>query len=439
MKKSIFIILLFGSFLFAQNAEFNFSQINYGAFNNYASAKQLALGNSGLAGGDALSALYLNPALATKTTRFLDLNAGVMMNLVEEDRAYPYYDTFGGFTDYGSYFFNKNWYPNYYGAVHIRLSLPYVKKSVLSLGFLPFLDYSYNYLEEVGFPNTSPEYKKDKILGYNSIDNEGSLNLIPVGLSFMPLDQLSVGIQVGVLTGAVDYKKSMVPVKELFSDEEYAEIYSQEEVENALNTTPVVSSLGLNYNLNERLALAMSARLPFTVKYDQSTTEEGVQDTAFTSDYSLTYPMQLGFGLEYRFTNILEARILLDFIYDFWSKFEDSRIASLDYYDTYSLRVGVEHNFFDQVPLRVGFSYSTLRESRDFSKTLLSVGSGVNIKELAVNFALGFSSFQYYQYDMFDDAAYGMLNRGTELDRVQVSEFFGRIDFTYAFDLGSKK
>jgi len=47
---------------------------------------------------------------------------------------------------------------------------------------------------------------------------------------------------------------------------------------------------------------------------------------------------------------------------------------------------------------------------------------------------LGFSSFQYYQYDIFADDIYGQLNRGDELDRVQVNDFIGRLDLSYGFD-----
>lgn len=434
MKKICIALLIFSTGLWAQNVDFTRSAMAYGTFATYTSATSLGLGNSGIAGHDAALAGSLNPALAAGTDATLALHAGMAINLHEEDRAYPYYDTFAGFTDYGSYLYNKNWYNAFYGTVQAAVAVPVVGKLVLSSGYLPFIDYAYDYHEEVGYPGTTPEYKKDEILGRNIIKNEGSLAQIPMGIALLPVKNLAVGLQMALLTGDLNNTVRNTPRAELFSEEEYDAIYMVQKSKNSLRSMPLVTSLGATYDVNAQLRLGLQSRLPFTLQYKDKVSGNALADT--TINYDLDYPLQLGVGLEYRFTNVLQARFVLDFVYDFWSQFDDSRQADLHYQDTYAVRLGVEHMFFNRVPLRAGFSYESLKESRDFSRTLLTIGSGLHIRDLEMNFALGFTSLQYYQTDMFSDAIYGQLDRGSELDRVRTNDFFGRIDFNYALSFG---
>jgi hypothetical protein len=138
LRIGIFIFFLLGN-LFAQQADFNISKMKYGQERQFISARMLGLGGSGVAGGDAFSALYLNPALAGKTQKWLSINGGLIINKSEEDRSFPYYDSFGGFEDYGSFSFNKNWRPALYGNIIVQIPIEFVKDAALAFGYQPFM------------------------------------------------------------------------------------------------------------------------------------------------------------------------------------------------------------------------------------------------------------------------------------------------------------
>ncbi|MFC2088370.1 hypothetical protein ACFLSX_02125, partial [Calditrichota bacterium] len=149
-------------------------------------------------------------------------------------------------------------------------------------------------------------------------------------------------------------------------------------------------------------------------------------------EHTIEYPLSLGFGLNYKFTNVLLARLNVDFEYTLWSETKDNLQPNLNLDDTYKIMVGVEHVFFDKVPFRVGFTYEPLREAREFTKTLLTAGTGMVFENFTVELAGGVSSFTFNQNDMFDNGIYGLESRGQNaFDRVETDEFFGIIEINY--------
>ena len=434
-KKRLFLlfVLLSVSALFGQQLDLNFTYMSYGKENPYLSARTLALGGSGISGGDAVDAVILNPALLGTGYTGFGLNAGFFLDHTEEDRAYPYYDAFEGFNGYGSYVFNKNWFPNGYGVISYTVQLPVVKKLAVSSGFLPFIDFTYLYREEVGNPNRTPDYKKDKILGYNSIESTGRLNNIPLAVSISPLENLNIGFQVSFLQGSIDSIVSVSPREEMFSPDEIAAITSNEKTLKTLNNTPMLFSFGVQYRFNNHFSAGALIRAPYEIAFLNQYENFQKPDKNKSFVQTLTYPLRLGLGLDYRFTNILAARLSFDFIYDFWSQFEDNLRPDLRFNDTYSIRTGIEHLFYDKIPLRFGFQYNSMRESRNFSESIISFGTGFHFLGVTADISAGISSQVYYQYDLFDDAIYGLFSRGNELDRVTLSTIYGRISLQYVF------
>ncbi len=426
MKIVRYLILSFllSGILFAQQADFNQSKMRYGDAMLFSSARSLGMGGSGIADGDLSAGTVLNPALIRNGKGMIRFSAGMGLQKITEDRAYPYYDSFVGFNDYGSYAYNANWYNQFYGQIAATLPIGYAKHFSIATGILPFRDFQYDYREEVHDPvNIS-----DKLLGYNSIRQTGMMNLVPLTIAYEPFAGLSVGAQVGFVFGSIDSIMAIKPVGIV-----PAAVETKEQRTKTLDGTPLVTSLGLSYRYDERLGLGLNIHLPYTLDFNSSFTQDSLM--AVSSKQSITYPLQLGSGFSYRFQNVLEARVSVDFVYDFWSQFKDSQRIT-DFNDTYTLRFGVEHLFFDQIPLRAGFTFGTLKESRDFTRTVLTVGSGFELSGVQVDFAGGVSSFQYYQDDVFPEDLYGYTNR-SDSDRVNLSNFFLRIDLNYAFT-GSK-
>lgn len=424
---TLIILLLLSVNSFSQQLEMNFSRIHYGDENQYLTARSLGLAGAGIAGDDAYASVLINPALAVYSESWLNLNTGLSIYKLEEDRSYPYYDNFGGFLDYGSYVFNKYWYSQFYGIITSKLPIENLMGLSVSTGFIPFQSFDYDYLEEV----RSNGYG-DALLAYNHLTSEGVLNAIPFDIAFIPFNgklmdkhvSLALGGGINMLTGSIEQYNRIEPKTASLSDLEFELNY-----EKSLDNLPIIPSVGMQLRVGDRFSIGTALRLPCDVKFKNEAT---MPDTTFIINQKLTYPMRLSFGTEYRFQNILEARIFTDFIYTFWEDFEDSEDEDLNFDNTYNIRAGIEHIFFNKVPFRVGFDYGTLRESKDYSQALLSAGTGFIVNNVKIDMAVGISSLTYRQLDMYDNANYGM-ESATDADQVQWNHLYARIDVNYSF------
>ena len=427
----LILMFIFCTNSFAQQLEMNFSRINYGYENQYMTARSLGLAGAGVAGDDASASIFLNPALAVYSKSWLNLNTGLSVYKLEEDRSFPYYDNFGGFVDYGSYVYNKYWYSQFYSVLTSRLPFDNLLGLSIATGFVPFQSFDYDYLEEV-----RSDYYGDALLAYNQISSDGVLNAIPFNIAFKPVDKLlsdskisiAIGAGVKILTGSINQLKKVETKTASLSGLDYENKNKRD-----LDNLPVIPSAGIRIKIGDRFSLGSALRLPYDIKFINKIYEiNALKDTAYTVDQKLSYPMKLSLGTEYRFQNILEARIFTDFIYTFWENFKDSETEDLNFDNTYNVRAGIEHIFFNKVPFRVGFDYGTLRESKNYSRAVLSAGTGIIMNNLQLDMAVGISSLVYRQADMFDNADYGM-DSVTDADRVRWNQLYVRIDVNYVF------
>ena len=427
----LILMFIFCTNSFAQQLEMNFSRINYGYENQYMTARSLGLAGAGVAGDDASASIFLNPALAVYSKSWLNLNTGLSVYKLEEDRSFPYYDNFGGFVDYGSYVYNKYWYSQFYSVLTSRLPFDNLLGLSIATGFVPFQSFDYDYLEEV-----RSDYYGDALLAYNQISSDGVLNAIPFNIAFKPVDKLlsdskisiAIGAGVKILTGSINQLKKVETKTASLSGLDYENKNKRD-----LDNLPVIPSAGIRIKIGDRFSFGSALRLPYDIKFINKIYEtNALKDTAYTVDQKLSYPMKLSLGTEYRFQNILEARIFTDFIYTFWENFKDSETEDLNFDNTYDVRAGIEHIFFNKVPFRVGFDYGTLRESKNYSRAVLSAGTGIIMNNLQLDMAVGISSLVYRQADMFDNADYGM-DSVTDADRVRWNQLYVRIDVNYVF------
>ncbi len=418
------IILLSGS-VFAQRADLNQFIMNYGQSYDFVSARSLGMAGSGLAGGQNYDALMLNPALLSNGSGLLSFAGGIWLNKTIEDRAYPYYDSFVGFQDYGSYAYNAYWKQN--GWVTLQFNLPENIFPGLSFGFgyVPFRSFEYDYQEEV----RDPVNKSDRLLGYNTLAQTGKLSAIPIAVAYRIFKSLYLGGQVSFLNGTLEYKKLINPKA---SEYQQNALYSVTEKE--LATVPVVVDFGFIYVLNQRLTVGGNVQLPYSLEFDQTVHDMLADSVSSGVSETLDYPLTVGAGIEYKFENVLAAKINVDFNYRFWSAFKVNGVTPNTFNDTYQVKLGVEHLFFDNVPLRAGFLYETLPQSASFTRSVLTVGSGFETRGVRINIAGGVSNFEYYQDDLFPEELYGLENR-SDPDRIRVTNFYVRLDVNYALTL----
>ena len=424
----IFLVLLFVNLSFAQRAELNHFIMDYGQTFDFVSARSLGMGGSGLAGGQSYDAPAINPALLSRTSGVIAVAAGMWLNKTVEDRAFPYYDSFVGFNDYGSYAYNAYWKQNGWVSVQYRIPASLVRGLTVATGYVPFRSYEYDYREEV----RDPVNKNDRLLGYNTMMQTGRLNAIPLAVSYRIFNSLSVGAQVSFLLGNLEYKEMVNP-----KASEFQKNARNLKIRKQLAATPLVADLGATYTVNPRLTVGAKVRLPYTVKFNRQFSDLLADSSASLPAQQLDYPLTLGAGFEYRFENVLAAVINFDFNYRFWSQFKVDGQTPQSFNDSYQIKLGVEHRFFDRVPLRAGFLYETLPQSASFTRSVMTVGSGFVFRNVHVNMSGGVSNFKYYQDDLFPEDLYGLENR-SDADRVRVTDFFVRLDCNYALQFSGK-
>ncbi len=289
----------------------------------------------------------------------------------------------------------------------------------IATGYLPFIDFNYDYFEEVRGISFG-----DPLLAYNTIKSSGQIYAIPFVIAAEPMEKLSVGFGVNVLNGSIEYLERVES-----KNAQTAGVSAEYETKAELTNTPVLFQLGANYQVNERWGVAATYRSAYSLETENTYRFLQLPDKLF-SENTLDYPGRIGIGTNYRFENILAAQIFVDYYYEFWSDFKDNLNPQLSFEDTYTINMGIEHIFFDGLPFRVGFSYGTLREGRDFSKSVISAGSGFTFESVTFNLAAGFSSLEFFQDDIYDNANYGLETRD-DPDRVRWSELFGRLDISF--------
>ena len=427
MNKFVTLMVLVScSSLLAELPNLTFSKLDHGSQYQFTNARTLGMGGTGVAGAAAVHGTMLNPALIALTAKQVEVSVlGSIYNL-EEDRSYPYYDNFGGFVDYGSYVYNSNTYADFgFSAI---ISLPFLESYKLTAGVSanPLLDFDYSYLEEV-----RSNAFGDALLAYNKIKSEGVLREYAVTLGAEVLEQVSMGIKIGVVDGGIDRRIEIVP-----KDESLENIYTLESSEIKLKNMPVNINAGMHYQYNENFAAGVVVRFPLTIETDVNvTTQMGDVSESVELSNKVKYPLSLVTGIDYRFTNILEARLNFDFEYTFWSEMKDDFQKGLDYSDTYAFKVGVEHIFFDKMPFRVGFSYQPLKENRQYTRTVLTAGVGILFENFVVDLAGGLEGFNTNQKDLFDDGLYPpLVSRANDIDRVQANFLYGILEIRFGLD-----
>jgi hypothetical protein len=444
---TILILLLYG-LLSAQPIDLTGSKLQYGSLITIYDARSLALGGTGIAGAHALHAAGRNPALLTTMEEQIAVFGAGMITRYEEDRAYPYYDNFGGFVDFGSYVYNSAWYGNFAWAANINLADLTGINLTAGLSSNPVLGFDYEYLEEVRTTGFT-----DEILAYNKIVSEGGFREYSVAAGIGLFSGFSVGAKAGFITGTVDQKAEIFPVSDNLAD-----IAQLETSAISLAKMPLRTEIGLHFQVDPQFGIGAFAGLPFTVEtenhYQLQTNDPDLPRildpglrmapdfSAGTAGYDSTgesresrtvkYPLRLGAGLEYRFTNILEARISADFEYVFWSDMTDNWSPGLSLSDIYIIKLGIEHIFFDQMPFRVGFNYQPLKESKNYTRSIFTLGIGLLFDGYQIDLGGGFENLTSNQEDLFPNGLYPPLSNRTEpTDRVKTSNFYGIVEFRF--------
>jgi long-subunit fatty acid transport protein len=176
---------------------------------------------------------------------------------------------------------------------------------------------------------------------------------------------------------------------------------------------------GLSSRINERLTLGASYEGAFTVKgaltsldttvgtwfpYDQS----AVLMPVGGSDVEIKYPGTLHAGVAFRPRNLLTTVFSADVVRRFWTDVADESYRTSAFMpqtpirNTWDVRVGLEHVFYNQVAARFGFRYLENYADKESDRSIFSGGVGYGVAGYTFDVTLQYhrqTSRQGYIFD----------------------------------------
>jgi long-subunit fatty acid transport protein len=245
----------------------------------------------------------------------------------------------------------------------------------LAAGVYERYDLDYDYYEEVRDPDvfSSP---RDALLSERTIAVEGLLRSVTAGYGAEIFGPIRLGFSAHYYFGNVDM--------------------TRKETDYPANTSETMTiqrdldgwgwTVGAQGIVNDHLDLAVSYEGAFSVsgahrlqETDTSQSQPVLQDV--TTQESIDYPGTLRFGATYRPQNRLRTTFSAEGVWRDWSNLKDSfRTTVLEdtfsLRDTWDLRLGLEHVFYNGMPLRFGFRYLENYADTEAKRSIYSAGLG---------------------------------------------------------------
>ncbi|MCD4820463.1 MAG: hypothetical protein K8S23_17425 [Candidatus Cloacimonetes bacterium] len=392
--KKILVSLLFLNLLFNLFSYSILEDID-GNYVGNVDSRSASLGNTGVAGGDRLFDVTLNPA----NLSFLKADIGAQFVFLatkdDDNRSIPMYNFFDGYVDNGTYVSNVN--------IYDEMALGgYYKYNMSDLGFSaglfykPYINFESDYEEQVRNDENSDDDNYPPIIAKNFLTGEGSINSLEINFALSYLENYSLGFVLSKLSGDQELTKNIVwtdmgyynfaPDDPNDPYETLKDYYSYLDRE----FEAIQIGLGTVAKINERLKLGLTYKpsIKFDVTGDWKVRSDtlvnentwalnfetyDIEDIVYcyegdlvVTDSSATFtvtdstmladfktPTRIKFGLFYQPQNIMLTKFYIDVEYVKWEDVNSFYENEFNYY------VGVEHQVNNKIPFRFGFKYET--------------------------------------------------------------------------------
>jgi hypothetical protein len=371
-------------------------------------ARSLAMGQTGVAFQENAFALNLNPACLMEIRGF-SAHSSVHLVKVDEDRAFPFHDSFDGFVDYNTYAMNSNVYSGFaFGVVKTFKNSPV---PTVGIAGYPLYDWNYDYQEEVRDDG-------DLLIGRNLIENRKGIYAISLGLAEQATSWLDLGVSLNWLNGDGEFERRA------FGDTVIA-LENQD-----LDVDGMNFNLGALARVTPRVRVGVAYRSEAKVDGTVKFSGKDIANPDSSRAVELTYPYSVVFGVEYRPRNDLTTRLNFDVEYARWSKFDDINDESIDFDNIWQFAGGVEHIFFRGFPARFGFRYQPSYQDKEVTTTAFTFGTGLSHRGFQIDFGGEVGTRTWRQADLFPESYHGGVER-TGQDKVKESLIRAMISIGY--------
>jgi hypothetical protein len=329
-----------------------------------------AMGNTGTVLYRGGTSNIFNPAMLIREDGHR-LDLGVALDQQHEDRFVPIFDGFESYVTDVAIASNRHHYFNSGFAFAGRLLKGDFPLSV-GVSLADRYPFTYTFEEEVRNPSGQPGNDRDAVLQARNREVTGILRNLSVGAGVDLLDRLSVGAAVHYAFG------TRTEVNTVRDFEEPADSYNHRD-EHALDG--VNFTLGVRGVVTERVEIGFAWESQLNANGEFNTTRpDTLGDPIAPYEAEVRYPNAYRLGLAFRPRTDPRTVFSLEGEYKPWSELMDSETPRPDegdrLEDTMDLRVGVEHTFYNGMPLRFGFRYYDSYADAEANASVFSAGVG---------------------------------------------------------------
>ena len=406
----------------------SYYESSIGSFFNTYSARSLSLGSSSNVSDRSGHCLLFNPSnLSMSSKKGLLFNVSTISDQRFERRGMIVKDSFGDYLTMSDYVKNN--------SINSTLAFS-AKYSIDNIGIgissSPLNSFNYYYEEEIRGQLSSDDgeiFSRDPLLGYHIFQSRGQLinNSFGSSLGVGITDDIiaTVGFAVHIIPGGQFIDESIkIDTTSLWYNSLAQESFLEENIElSDLSTYDVrytlsrasFYTLGSNIKLNNLLinlsvqsdaVIRKSIDIDDLLKIFSSTVDNGLDENNYIgNEYIVNHlmlkisdiykPMKINLG----FSILNKESNDINFIANYeLNKYNDSSLLSS--FSRYS--IAIDHKGYKNIPLRFGVGYQT-SPFRPYVSSISSftMGSGINIDRLTLDFGISYRHITYNFPDMF--------------------------------------
>jgi hypothetical protein len=360
-----------------------FLDTGFGTPNGAPTARGLALGSTGASRESGAGAAVLNPAALGLDGGRLRADLAIGLVQANEDRLVPLFDSFRSFVDETIIALNRNTYGLAQGG--LVWNLPSPRPMALGVGVFDRFQFDYDYFEELRDPATANTPSRDQILENRELAVDGRLRSITAGYGAELLHDVRIGLAVHRYTGDLD---SVRRIDRFAATETDTVVALSQELDGW------GWSVGGHWRAHERVAFGVAfdgeTRVDGARSSVRSTSASTVRDTLAAGEARFDYPATLRFGLTYFPRNRLRTILSVEMERRFWETLDDVAVTdvlgrTVPVHDTWDFRVGLEHVFYNGLPVRFGFRYLESYADPESERSIFSLGIGYAVAGFQVD------------------------------------------------------
>lgn len=308
-----------------------------------------------------------------------------------------------------------------YLAMQFRLH----PKLGMSIGYLPFSTVGYNF-------SFDGKVSGSEIRTTESFTGTGNIQQIYAGLGFKVFNNLSVGVNLGYLTGELSFTNTLVLTDPTTS----ASVGDQTIKYNKLNVNSYTLGFGAQYthNLNKAntVTLGLTTQIGHPINVEEAEGTQMTDNASYSSTteniYNDGYSLPMSYGIGGVWNHNKSWNVGLDYTFQNWAKAKHLN-TNYSYVNRHKISIGGEYhpdaqsnNYLKQIRYRAGLFYSG---------PYTQATDGNKYNEMGVSFGFGFPLYLYQRRTMLNITGQYVRGKSSIADHLSVNRFELKLGLTF--------